>query len=800
MDKRSQDMEVESFFDNFVPGDDPTPEERAQFLVFEEDDFKKKEKEMAAALCRVSNSVLNVNPNNDLLARHTSDWPDSTDAVDGSIGKKRPDVVLYPKDDEAQEDYKLQGNNNDGDANSLDDDESMAQLARVRWAWMCVPIELKTDRDLAPFEFGPGSDKYFYRSALEKRKARGQIADYAARLMRRQHREFCFMIVICKSEARLVRWDRAGAIVTNPFDFVADPDYMYRFLYRLSKMNRHQRGYDPTVEPASKEEINMMQACRETLQDPYLRECLDQAMSPGWPISKVKFRQEDVVCVESWQSAGGDNCSDSSPALRVSASRIADAPLATCTSSTSSPSSPEHTHVTSPQLLQPPRSFLTGKHVYASLSPDGRGTKCYIAYDLTTGKLVFLKDSWRAEMSKSEIEVYERLWRKGVGYIATPVCGGDVIGERGIKQQTRTQEFSSRTSVRIHCRLVVQEIARPLKDYKSSRILVSVMMCALTAHRDAWERAGVMHRDVSAANILIVDPVKGLGILNDWDLCKYDVELQGGATQDDRSGTWPFMSAMFLRYPGKKPYELSDDLESFVHILNWFCLRYHPHNCLTDLQTHVEYVYHGMEIDSKQHIVIGGHQKLRFLKSGQLFVELSDASPLKTLVEDLARICREHYAKIDLSKFDVVKKTDRAIDSDGDGDAGLAAITKFAKTQYADTQEVVKPSPQVGIAEMSSNRPPALSTHRAIMYAFACALETKGTWLVDKQGDQFVFRSGSREPPVRSSIAMSDSSLKRKPEDAGLDREASAPRKLPRSEGKTRKPSGLSKGCSVMKA
>lgn len=44
-----------------------------------------------------------------------------------------------------------------------------------------------------------------------------------------------------------------------------------------------------------------------------------------------------------------------------------------------------------------------------------------------------------------------------------------------------------------------------------------------------------MHRDVSAANILIVDPVKGLGILNDWDLCKYDVELQGGATQDDRS-------------------------------------------------------------------------------------------------------------------------------------------------------------------------------------------------------------------------------------------------------------------------
>ena len=52
----------------------------------------------------------------------------------------------------------------------------------------------------------------------------------------------------------------------------------------------------------------------------------------------------------------------------------------------------------------------------------------------------------------------------------------------------------------------------------------SVVTCA--GHRQAWESKGLLHRDISAGNILILRYIdkngkkQGIGILIDWDLCK----------------------------------------------------------------------------------------------------------------------------------------------------------------------------------------------------------------------------------------------------------------------------------------
>ena len=40
----------------------------------------------------------------------------------------------------------------------------------------------------------------------------------------------------------------------------------------------------------------------------------------------------------------------------------------------------------------------------------------------------------------------------------------------------------------------------------------------MTAHTAAYERARILHRDISAGNILITD--SGSGMLIDWDLSK----------------------------------------------------------------------------------------------------------------------------------------------------------------------------------------------------------------------------------------------------------------------------------------
>lgn len=46
-----------------------------------------------------------------------------------------------------------------------------------------------------------------------------------------------------------------------------------------------------------------------------------------------------------------------------------------------------------------------------------------------------------------------------------------------------------------------------------------------SGHQQAWENAGVLHRDISVGNIMI-DIETGRGFLNDWDLCKYKEDFQ----------------------------------------------------------------------------------------------------------------------------------------------------------------------------------------------------------------------------------------------------------------------------------
>ena len=64
-------------------------------------------------------------------------------------------------------------------------------------------------------------------------------------------------------------------------------------------------------------------------------------------------------------------------------------------------------------------------------------------------------------------------------------------------------------------------------------------MCSPLAHQDAWEKAGVLHRDLSWSNILINirATVRGTfeAFLNDWDLAKWSEDLQHEATQPGRS-------------------------------------------------------------------------------------------------------------------------------------------------------------------------------------------------------------------------------------------------------------------------
>jgi len=108
--------------------------------------------------------------------------------------------------------------------------------------------------------------------------------------------------------------------------------------------------------------------------------------------------------------------------------------------------------------------------------------------------------------------------------------------------------------------------------------MVHAIHASLIAH-EAAHKAGVLHRDISAGNIMIVDegnPNIEHGMLIDWDHSKM-VEPVTGARQHARAGTWQFMAAELIQHP-ETPQTFIHDLESAFWVLIWVVVSYMPTN------------------------------------------------------------------------------------------------------------------------------------------------------------------------------------------------------------------------------
>jgi hypothetical protein len=74
----------------------------------------------------------------------------------------------------------------------------------------------------------------------------GQITTYAAAQLGSQFRTCVYSVLIIQSYARLIRWDRTGAIISEPIDFNQQP-HLVEFFRRYFKASPKLRGVDTTV-------------------------------------------------------------------------------------------------------------------------------------------------------------------------------------------------------------------------------------------------------------------------------------------------------------------------------------------------------------------------------------------------------------------------------------------------------------------------------------------------------------------------------------------------------------------------
>ena len=186
----------------------------------------------------------------------------------------------------------------------------------------------------------------------------------------------------------------------------------------------------------------------------------------------------------------------------------------------------------------------------------------------------------------------------------------------------------------------------------------------LIAHTAAYNKARILHRDISAGNILITK--KGTGILIDWDLSKkvkVYVDADAKPRRHSRTvssqrdtcvhididctgaqGTWQFISIARLLDPWSRPHEVSDDLESFFWVLMYEVVRYR--STATNLRDAMRHVFdHHSEPDGEG-IVTGGDGKLACVAnttlSSGVIMDIVE-TPCFEIIDEMRSLFRDLY-------------------------------------------------------------------------------------------------------------------------------------------------------------
>ncbi|RDX52384.1 hypothetical protein OH76DRAFT_155531 [Lentinus brumalis] len=232
-----------------------------------------------------------------------------------------------------------------------------------------------------------------------------------------------------------------------------------------------------------------------------------------------------------------------------------------------------------------------------------------------------------------------------------------------LRQRTVTQDLvkDSRLAPRIHHRLGLAEICSSLRDFVGPYELLVAVYTAIQAHQYAYEQCRLLHQDISVGNILLYERpnapagARRIGLLSDWDLAETREQIEKPkGTQHFISGTWQFMSAV-LQYMYDKPHELSDDLESFLHVLNWCALKYFPHSLSADkdgLASYFVTIYNTVELrrvgtNAMVPRETCTYEKFSRVRHGYSFVDgLPPSHPFTKVLNRLSKLCQRHYATL----------------------------------------------------------------------------------------------------------------------------------------------------------
>lgn len=78
-------------------------------------------------------------------------------------------------------------------------------------------------------------------------ETKSAITSTALNELETHFRTLVFSALILEDEVRLIRWDRAGAVVTNRFNYVNNTRLLFEFFWRFAHLMYGERGHSPSV-------------------------------------------------------------------------------------------------------------------------------------------------------------------------------------------------------------------------------------------------------------------------------------------------------------------------------------------------------------------------------------------------------------------------------------------------------------------------------------------------------------------------------------------------------------------------
>ncbi|KAA1470054.1 hypothetical protein DENSPDRAFT_849298 [Dentipellis sp. KUC8613] len=221
---------------------------------------------------------------------------------------------------------------------------------------------------------------------------------------------------------------------------------------------------------------------------------------------------------------------------------------------------------------------ISGEPIYVESTLLGRATVVLPVDHFPAGlcnvnsktSSLIAKMGWPLQMQTSEDKIIREI-RREVGpcweaYIPRIECSWGIMSQWNIGILPRIATVGSDLSQNQVFRVLVCERLEHLWTVSSLDEFKTVFLDLVRFHYVAYTKAGILHGDLSFANLMLRrDEAKNVtGVLNDWDMA---IRMKS-PNRRLPGGTMPFI-AMELLQDCPPPQRYRHDLESFVWILVW---------------------------------------------------------------------------------------------------------------------------------------------------------------------------------------------------------------------------------------